>query len=313
MGFFKKKPVAIAVLVLAVVLSSLYGLSKKPAVEIPEGGRELDPSIGTSVMERYVVDQADILSADTEQAVEVYLANWDRWENAIMALVTVPSVEGDMESAAYSWAMQLELGADDAILLLNRDGQDAYLLTSGRFTDAFAGQENSYLNSYLYDDFMAGRYDEGVLNLYANVHLLFGSSAGYYEGGGSAAGLTVVIVLVVLLVCLFSAMDTYRYNAWHRRYGSMPVPPVVFRPILFWHTPVWYRRRRGPPPPGGPRPPRGGGGFGGSSRGGGFGGFSGGGFGRGGGFGGGRTGGGSFGGRGGGFGGGRSGGGGFGR
>ena len=297
MGFFRKKPVAIAVLVLAVVLSSLYGLSKKPAVEIPEGGRELDPDIGTSVMEQYVVDQADILSADTERAVEIYLANWDRWENAIMALVTVPSVEGDMESAAYRWATQLGLGADDAILLLNRDGQDAYLFTSGAFVDAFAGQENSYLNSYLYDDFIAGRYDEGVLNLYAQVHLLFGSSAGYE--GGSAAGLTAVIVLAVLLLCLFSAMDTYRYNTWYRRYGSMPAPPVVFRPILFWHRPVWSQRRF-TPPGGGPRPPRGGGGFG---RGGGFGGGrgGGGGFGRGGGFGGGR-GGGFRGGRGGGFG-----------
>ena len=149
---------------------------------------------------------------------------------------------------------------------------------------------------------------------------------------GAAAG----VVLLVVLVLLFNCLDGIRYNSWSARYGGMAVPPVVYRPIFWWHRPgsAWFTRRRRPPPrpprgprppmSGGPRPPRppmGGstpprsGSFGGGSRGGGFGRFPGSGSfggGRRGGFGGSR--GGSFGGgsRGGGFGGGGSRGGGFG-
>ena len=37
MKVFKNKAVAILVMVAAIVLSSLYGLSKKPAVDLPDG------------------------------------------------------------------------------------------------------------------------------------------------------------------------------------------------------------------------------------------------------------------------------------
>ena len=42
MKFFKKKGVAIAVMVLAIVLSSAYGIYKRPDVTVPEGGEKLD-------------------------------------------------------------------------------------------------------------------------------------------------------------------------------------------------------------------------------------------------------------------------------
>ena len=41
MKFFEKKGVAVTVLVLAIVLSSIWGISKKPAVTVPEGGLSL--------------------------------------------------------------------------------------------------------------------------------------------------------------------------------------------------------------------------------------------------------------------------------
>ncbi len=343
MKLLKNRGFAIAVMVLAIVLSSLYGLSKKPQVDTPEGGRALDESLSTGTMSHYIKDDAGILSSSTEQTLALYNANWDQWEGCILAVVTVNTVSGDMEEAAYNWALKLGLGEDDAILLMAPGNQNAALVASGRFYDAM-GDPVWYIDQYLYDDFMAENYDQGVLSLFGQIHLLFGEDS-IAQGGAYAAGalsvfsfLPVVVLLVILLVFL-SSLDAVRHATWRRRYGGMAVPPVVFRPILWWHRPggAWYRRRmvpppprpprRGPPPPpggfGGPRPPRGGGGSftprpprsgGGSfgSRGGSFGGRSGGGsFGsRGGGFGG-RSGGGSFGSRGGSFGG-RSGGGSFG-
>ena len=326
MKVLKNRGFAVAVMILAIVLSSLYGLSKRPVVEIPEGGRKLDETLSTGAMSLYIRDDAGILSNSTEQTLALYNANWDQWEGCILAVVTVNTVSGDIEDAAYDWALKLGLGEDDAILLMAPGDQNAALIASGRFYDAM-GNPVQYINQYLYDDFMAGEYDEGVLSLFGQVHLLFGeqgmaASGTYAIAAGVFSFLPVVVLLVILLV-FFSCLDSVRHATWRRRYGGMAVPPVVFRPILWWHRPggTWYRRRMAPPPPppgrrgpppggggfggfgSGPRPPRSGGGsFG--SRGGGFGGHSGGGsFGsRGGGFGG-RSGGGSFGGRGGGFGG----------
>ena len=312
MKFFRKKPVAIAVLVLAILLSSAWGIARRPAVTAPAGGDPLDDSLSTGWCREYIRDNAGVLSEETEEALALYDANWDAWAGSILAVVAEPFVSGTAEESAWEWADRLQLGEDDAILLLDVDGQDAYFLTSGGFSGRLDGQEGSYLSAYLYEDFMAGDYDAGVRNLFAHVHLLFRSGAVLPQAGEGVRSAVVLVVMLCALALIFSVLDRMRYNAWYLRYGGMAVPPVVFRPILWWHRPgsSWWRHRPPPPPRGpGPRPPFGGafssrpprgGGF---SRGGGFGrgGFGGGGFSRGGGFGG-RTGGGSFrGGRGGGF------------
>jgi len=326
MKLLKKRGVAIGIMVAAIVLSSLCGLSKAPSLRIPEGGPELDTSVSTAAYEQYIVDEAKVLSGKTEKNLSVYNANWDRWSGSLLAVVTVKSVPSNLEDAAWDWAEELELGENDAILLMSKAGQDCYFLTSGSFYDRLNGQESSYLTAYVYEYVKKGDYDRGAESLFGQVNLLFAGET--RSGGGSGAGAVVfLIILVIFLIVLFSMIDSMRYRSWRRR--SSMYPPVIYRPILWWHGPNsgWYRRRQNPPPPpprGGPRPPMGGGprpgGFSGtprtgggsfSSRGGSFGSSrSSGGISRGGGFGGTRSGGGGIS-RGGGFGGGRSGGGGF--
>lgn len=338
MKFFKKKGVAIAVMVLAMVLSSLYGLYKRPEVTVPEGSDKLDESLSTAVFDQYVVDQANILSFRTEDAVCLYNANWDQMAGSILAVVTVRTDGAESaEDLAWDWADSLQLGENDAILVLDAGTGDYNLVASGRFYDLLSGQSASYVDTYLYEDVQAEKYDEGVEALFGGIHLLMSDTYAYpaVGTGGVIASVMSIAVLLVILLVVFSMLDSIRYSLWFGRYGHMGVPPVIYRPILWWHRPgsAWYRRRRNPPPPrgprgpggfGGPRPPMGGGtprpprsgSFGGSrggsfgsGRSGSFGGGRGGSFGgsRGGSFGGGR--GGSFGGgRGGSFGGGRGGG-----
>ena len=340
MKLFKKKGVAIAVMVVAIVLSSAYGLYKRPAVTAPEGGAQLDTSLSTAAFRQYVVDQADVLSDKTEETVSLYNANWDQMAGSILAVVTVRTDGAETaEDLAWDWAGSLQLGENDAILVLDAGTGDYNLVASGRFYDLLSSQSGSYVDTYLYDDVQSGTYDQGVQALFGGLHLLMGDTYAYRGTGaaGTAFAITGIIVLIVVLVAVFSVIDGIRYSLWFGRYGAMGVPPVVYRPILWWHRPgsAWYRRRRTPPPPRGPRGPGGPGGFGprppmggggarpprsgsfGGGRGGGFGGSRGGSFGggRGGSFGGGRSGGfggsrgGGFGGsRGGGFGGGRGGG-----
>lgn len=328
MKFFQKRGVAIVVLILAIVASSAWGLHKAPAVSTPEGGEKLDPSLSTAAFTQYVRDEADILSDKTEEAVGLYNANWDKMFGSIMAVVTVQSSD-NLENTAYDYADTMQLGSNDAILVIAKQQQDYYLVASGDFYDLLSGLSQSFVASCMADNVQKGDYDAAVRSLCAALHVELSQQYQQSEAALDEAGTAVLfIMLLVLLFLIWIWLDRMRYNRYRRRYmmPGMGVPTVMYHPIF------WGRRPpRGPRPPrsGGPRPPHssgssggnrrppqqprrpsGGsgnsfGGFGSSGRGGGFGSGNFGGFGgssRGGGFGGGRSGG-FGGGRGGGFGG----------
>lgn len=268
MKLFKNKAFAVLVLIAAIVLSSLYGLSKRPQVETPEGGAALDDSLSTAYLSAYVVDEAGVLSANTEKSVLIYDANWDKMAGGILAVVTTEDVAGSIDDAAWRWAEDLLLGEDDAILLIDARARDYRLVASGDFYDRLAAQPASFVDAAMAGCVQQGDYDGGVLSLMGQIHLLYGASGGGSGYGGGVfsviGALVPIVLLLVVLVVLFSLVDSLRYSSWYGRYGTMPVPPVVYRPILWWHRPGgrWYRRRRSPPPPPrgpGPRPPMGGG------------------------------------------------------
>lgn len=337
MKFFQKRGVAIVVLILAILASSAWGLHKAPVVSTPEGGEKLDPSLSTAAFTQYVRDEADILSDKTEEAVGLYNANWDKMFGSIMAVVTVQSSD-DLENTAYDYAEAMQLGTNDAILLIAKQQQDYYLVASGDFYDLLSSLSQSFVASCMEDGVQKGDYDAAVRSLCAALHVELSQQYQQSEAAlDEAASRVMFIMILIIFFILWIALDGMRYRRYRRRYmmPGMGIPTVVYRPIF------WGRRPpRGPrpprsggprPPQGGPRPPYGGGSSGGnrrppqpprrpSSSGGSFGGFGstgrGGGFGSGGSFGGfgssrgGGFGGGSFGGsRGGGFGGGGRGGG----
>ena len=316
MKFFEKRGVAVVVLILAVVLSSVWGISKRPVIDVPAGGRPIDETLPTEAFEQYVVDDADILSAKTEKAISLYNANWGKELGAIIAVVTVKNAD-DLEDAGYDWAYRLELAENDAILVIDAGQKDYKLVASGAFYDFFASLSPSFVDTYMYGEVQDKDYNDAVTALFGGIHVELGS---YMANDGDDIGSTAVAFLFVLLLVfvVWLIIDKIRYNRYRRRYmmPGMGMPTVIYRPV-FWGRTSWYRptpvRPRTPPPPrnnnrrppnggfGGTRPPMGGG-FGSSHSSrpsGGFGSFGGG---RGGGFGGGRSGG-FGGGRGGGFGG----------
>ena len=335
MKFFQKRGVAIVVLILAIVASSAWGLHKAPAVSTPEGGEKLDPSLSTAAFTQYVRDEADILSDKTEEAVGLYNANWDKMFGSIMAVVTVQSSD-NLENTAYDYADTMQLGSNDAILVIAKQQQDYYLVASGDFYDLLSGLSQSFVASCMADNVQKGDYDAAVRSLCAALHVELSQQYQQSEAAlDEAANGVMFIMILIIFFILWIMLDGMRYRRYRRRYmmPGMGVPTVMYHPIF------WGRRPpRGPRPPrsGGPRPPQGGrgsssgnrrppqqprrpsggsgnsfGGFGSSGRGGGFGSGNFGGFGgssRGGGFGGGGSFGGFGGSRGGGFGGGRSGG-----
>ena len=330
MKFFQKRGVAIAVLILAILASGAWGLHKAPVVSTPEGGEKLDPSLSTAAFTQYVRDDAGILSDKTEEAVGLYNANWDKMFGSIMAVVTVQSSD-DLENTAYDYAEAMQLGTNDAILLIAKQQQDYYLVASGDFYDLLSSLSQSFVASCMEDGVQKGDYDAAVRSLCAALHVELSQQYQQSEAAlDEAASRVMFIMILIIFFILWIALDGMRYRRYRRRYmmPGMGIPTVVYRPIFWGRRPPRSPR---PPRSGGPRPPYGGGSSGGnrrppqpprrpSSSGGSFGGFGstgrGGGFGSGGSFGGfgssrgGGFGGGSFGGsRGGGFGGGFGGGG----
>lgn len=146
MKFFQKRGVAIAVLVLAIIASSAWGLHKAPVVSTPEGGEKLDTSLSTAAFEQYVQDDADLLSGKTEEAVSLYNANWDKMFGSIMAVVTVQSAS-DIGETAYDYAMEMELAPNDAILVIAEQEGSYYLLPSGDFRDLLESLSQSFVAS----------------------------------------------------------------------------------------------------------------------------------------------------------------------
>lgn len=335
MKFFQKTWVAWAVTAAMIVAAIGIGLSK-PEQPVVKPSTDLDNSLNTGGYAQWIWDEADVLSNATEEQLCLFNANWIKRYDSLVAVAALNTVPGSIDDYAYQLGEDIELGSADGILVLDVGTKNAYLAVGPDYPLSDS-EISTYMNQYLYDPVMDGKYDKGVLELFdgLNGYYLDNYGLGFLEQntvsvqGGRMGGLSTLVMVLLLLLVLGTLLDTVRYNSYRQRYYGVLNPPVIFRPILFWHGPgsAWYRcnwHRPPPPPPGGyggSRP--GGGGFngfngprGGSSssgfRGGGFSGGRGGGFsgGRGGGFGGfsGGRGGGFSGGRGGGFGGGRGGG-----
>ena len=255
MKLLKKKGVAITIMIAAILLSSLYGLSKRPQVEVPKGGEALNESLSTAAFAPYLVDQADVLSSSQEETINLYNANWDSMVGSILSVVTVDTVTGDMEDAAYGWADSLELGSNDAILLMAVGSGDYTVVASGAFYDRLAAHSTGFVDSAMAEYVNAGDYGGAALSLFGQLHVLISQEATYAPSAGGVAALSIVpiVVLLVVLVAIFSAMDSIRYSAWHARYGSHggPAGSVPAHPLV---APA--RQRLVPPPEKSPAPQR---------------------------------------------------------
>ncbi len=264
MNFFKKRGVAVALTAIIIVLMTLVGILKAP-VDLPE------VEIGT-----WVYDGADVLSLEQEDYLVQGNAALLSDHGAVIAVATVPSAKGwDLLDFAVELADRWELKGSDFILVLDIDG-DNYWLVQGydllnSFPDSLAGQ---YLRQFLENDFAAGDYGEGAINLFDSLRYWYDSNSvpqyeydysdeylGFYDGepvednGGSGFGSALLLIIVAVLVIV--ALDGVRYNSHRRRRPSVAYVPLFFgRP----HRP----RRSAPPQPPPPRPNSGG--FFGSSR-----------------------------------------------
>lgn len=259
---------------------------------------------------QYVLDEADVLSEETEQ--EIISKNQKLFEEtgAQIVVVAVDFLDGE-EIADYAYSLFNVWGIgsverNNGLLLLMAIAEDNYYAMPGYgIEDYFDGAKlKDMLNEYLEPDFAAKDYDAGAKkffdaalsemeNYYANYsdeyntgntdpdydysyeyEPTFGDRVGWFLGNALSVVFRIVVVVVIFLV-LVSILRGMRGGGGGPRSGGGG-GGGGFWTGLFLGNMLGNSRRRGgwrPPPPGGfgPRPPRGGGGFGG------FGGFHGGG------------------------------------
>lgn len=278
----------VAWLLTAVMIAAAVGIGRaKPSgtstpVTTPESAA-LDESLSTSKYEKYIWDDAGVLSSKTEKQIALYNANWDYRYNSVVAIAATDST-GGIEDFAWDQGIDMGLGEGDAILAIDLRAGDWFVAPGDDFSTILTNKVTSELS-----DILSGKLDDKtVLAFYQELNQVYyanfglgnaggGSdySYGYNSGVDTAAGVMMLVFILIAIVLVVNAIDRMRYNTYRQRYYGVLNPPVIFRPIFFWHGPgtSWYRRnwrQPPPPPPPGPGPGnRPGGGFGGGSFGGG--------------------------------------------
>ena len=299
MKFLQKRPVAAAVMVLAMVLGIVMGQARKPDTSV-EGRTELSGSY------QYTFDTEGVISEKTMSYIDGMNASLFAQTGA-QIVVDVLDTTGDTDIALYAEQRFNQLGVgsaerDNGILLVlalenyynGMPGGDYYMA----WGSGWSGIETNMFQNIMWDEmeepFVAGDYDKAVRKTFDELvdyladgygvtvrenyipavrdsyHAISGGyeteSYGYVApSAGSVLGKLILLLIVLLIIWII--VDRMRYNRYRRRYlmPGMGIPTRRYYPV-FWGRP----RRRRPTPPRNhrrpPNPPRGGGGgFGGSN------------------------------------------------
>ena len=287
-NFLKKYGVALTVTAVLIAVAFILGN--------PSGRKE--GKVNYDYYAQWMVDEADLLSADTEKAIAEYNDRFNEEYGSIWAVYTVKSLDGkDIADAAYDLGVEAELGEWDFVLLLDAQTHDWWVEAGAAAVDYVDAALNQIFVDGLRSDVFTGKADARILDVFEELEDWY-EDVGVPESGSGASFIGVILLLIIVLCLiryLFVPAVMYPvYRTWRPRWGW-----GFFGPFGHHHHHHHHR-----PPTGGFGNQSGGfgsggrSGFGGSSRGGGFGGSS-----RGGGFGGGSRGGFGGGSRGGGFGG----------
>jgi len=259
----------------------------------------------------YVADYAGVLSDALEKDIVSLNGSLEHYcSGAQVVVVFVKYLDG---MYADEYAVQLfntwEIASNGMLLLFSPlEGRGGIVVGNDIENSFTVSDRNEYLDSYFWEDFDAGHYDDAVVSLVShiaywyeeqyNVSFFSDSSVSsrnvildnrksneypddeyddggyyydpYYTGSYISSRLfTIMVIAVIFLV--FYINDRRRYRAYYLGLG-MPIPPYHIWYLLGGpHHRFWTNGPRGPRGPGGPGSFGGFGGTGGSS--GGFGGF----------------------------------------
>ncbi|MDE6456359.1 MAG: TPM domain-containing protein, partial [Dysosmobacter sp.] len=266
MKLLQKRPVAAAVMVLAILAGIALGQARKPGVEAALTGDFL-----------YLIhNEGGVISQDTAEYIEAMNASLFAQTGAQIA-VDVVRTTGSESAADYAERTFRELGVgsrernNGLLLVLALENEyngapdgDYYLAWGGGFTSSQQSRLEDILYGTLEDYFAAKRYDDGVRYAFRSLtdylegvyHVSVttappspGSMGNYQSisGGCQSTGAAVAVgsiavglaVLVIFLLVLWVLLDGVRYRSYRRRYYGptvVGIPRPVYYPV-FWGRP----------------------------------------------------------------------------
>lgn len=173
MKFYQKRAFALVVLVLAILGSCVYGISKKPA-DLPQ------VSYGN-----WLRDDADLLTDETEASLRQYDQSWDSNYRAIIAVATLDTLNGwTYEKAAAELGSRWGLGGNDILLLLVKDSK-YYVALGDNVLDAMTDTYQAGLQSAVEAPYYQGDYDAAALAFFRQADVFYAQTLGRQQGGGS--------------------------------------------------------------------------------------------------------------------------------
>lgn len=257
---FQNQAVAWAVLILAVALACVWGLSRKDSYESKKATELLDVKYY-----EWVNDSAKLLSSDTEKTVNEYDSTWNGKYYSVVAVATLPKLNGWTE-ADYTKALgeKWGLGAGDMLLLLVKNG-DWYVACGDNVLASMTDTQQTKLKQAIDEPYYKGNFDQAVVAFFRQADVFYAQAG--MSGGGSPAtvddtgwedyhqpqstgrvSIFKVILLIGAIFLVWAIIDRFRYNRYRRRSAAYTVgmPAISYYPI-FWG--------RSAARPAAPRPP----------------------------------------------------------
>ena len=235
----------VAVIVVAVVLNAT-----RPLITAPEGTEPLDLKLDTADVERFVVDEMDVLSEDMEKVICIYNANWKRLAGRVLAVVTVESVK-NAEDEAWQWMQSLSMDENDALLLIETTlSKKCALVSRGTFREDIATLSEIYLSQLTYQDIRAGYFNAAVLAVFDKFHYFYGYDIERHrqsvaKEGTIAFAVIAALMLPVLIHMIGETIDKRRFRRWRENCAVLEDRSAPWRTAFFWHRrgSKWYQKR----------------------------------------------------------------------
>ena len=216
-NLFQKKSVAIAVLIIAILGSCVYGFSQKPASM---------PKVESGT---WVQDDAGVLSTETETIIHRYNEQWDANYYAVVAVATVDSTHGWNDLAEYTSELgnKWGLGLNDLVVLIDTSG-NWYINGGSEVLYRMSSTDVAAITAAFTPDFNTENYDAAVEKLFSALSTWYDSNyggvaredqPGYYgydydESGWNTAwdiSSTIIslVMIIILLLVIVMILDSW--------------------------------------------------------------------------------------------------------
>ena len=182
---FKKQGVAWGLTALMIVAAIGIGYGKAPINgPAPDSSHSTPPASeavlsGYNAAELYIRDDANVLSASTENELASRIAGLFNRYSVVIGVVTCNYGRDDLYDYALKQAEIMDLTGYDFIVVLDIKGDNYWLVQGADLVDDFTDDDCSdYAWDYMESYFARGDYDRAVLSLTEMLELWYGTYFG---------------------------------------------------------------------------------------------------------------------------------------